>query len=134
MAAPGVGRTDGPERIPMRYDGCMTGTLTLTEDHLNLLDRIYIGYDDCAFGAPCVDPKRPYGNSNVYSDIGEILGVQPEDECDGEPEFSDAQRDRFYHLHREMQHVLQILCQDRVTHPGTYLRTGMKWTLVDWSK
>jgi hypothetical protein len=49
---------------------------TVTEDHLKLLRRAYIGWDDCEFGAPGIDPKRPYGNSDVIGDIAEILGEE----------------------------------------------------------
>jgi len=79
-------------------------TFRITEDHLKLLGRMYIGWDDCEFGAPAVDCKRPYGNSDVYGDIAEILGIEP----DGDSEFSDADRERMHTLHSEMRRVLQI--------------------------
>jgi hypothetical protein len=62
---------------------------TVTEGHLKLLQHLNIGWDDCEFGAPCVDPKRPYGNSSVYIDIAEILGEDS----------SDIDRDKYYKLH-----------------------------------
>ncbi len=46
---------------------------TVTDDHLTLLQHMYIGWQDCEYGAPEVDPKRPYGNSGVATDIAEIL-------------------------------------------------------------
>jgi hypothetical protein len=36
---------------------------------------MYITWDDCEFGAPACDCKRPYGNSDVYGDMAEILGL-----------------------------------------------------------
>ena len=51
---------------------------TVTDDHLKLLARTFIDYDGWTeFGAPEVDPKLPYGNSDVYDDIAEILGIAP---------------------------------------------------------
>ncbi len=35
---------------------------------------MYITWDESEFGAPAVDPKRPYGNSQVYDDMRAILG------------------------------------------------------------
>jgi len=46
----------------------------LTEDHLKLIKRMFIDWDDSAYeGAPAVGLKRPYGNSDVYFDVAEIL-------------------------------------------------------------
>jgi len=36
---------------------------------------MYVSWDDCEFGAPEIDCKRPYGNSDVYQDMIEILGL-----------------------------------------------------------
>lgn len=45
---------------------------------------MHIGYDAWTeFGAPEVDPKRPYGNSNVYLYLAEILGIEPGVDEDG---------------------------------------------------
>jgi hypothetical protein len=48
---------------------------TVTDEHLRLLHRAHVFWDEAEFGAPSIDPKRPYGNSNVYGDIAEILHV-----------------------------------------------------------
>lgn len=47
---------------------------TVTEDHLKLLRHAYVRWFDAEYGAPTIDPKRPYGNSHVPNDIAEILG------------------------------------------------------------
>ena len=47
----------------------------IKEEHLKLLQRMYVGWDHCEFGAPEIDPKRPYGNSSVYQDMIKILGL-----------------------------------------------------------
>lgn len=107
----------------------------VTADHLALLDRLQFGYDDWTeFGAPEVDPKRPYGNSDVYDDIGEILGVTPGGENHwGDPEYTDEQREEMKDIHREMVQVLEILVSNRSIGQGYYRRTskyGTRWVLV----
>jgi hypothetical protein len=47
----------------------------IKKEHLKLLQRFIVEWDDCEFGAPAINPKRPYGNSGVIQDIIEILGV-----------------------------------------------------------
>ena len=83
---------------------------TVTEEHLKLLGRLNIRFEEYVeYGAPAVDPKRPYGNSSVDQDIYEILEWEPEEIDDyGDPEFD---HDRAYKIHQEMTDVLQILVQ-----------------------
>ena len=46
------------------------------EYHLKLIKRLnFNGWDYCEFGAPAIDCKRPFGNSDVYGDIFDILGL-----------------------------------------------------------
>ena len=47
------------------------------KEHLMLLRKACVDWDDCEFGAPCINPKRPYGNSCVYTDMVNILGAHP---------------------------------------------------------
>lgn len=87
----------------------------VTEHHLKLLQRMYVCWDDTEFGAPAINPKLPYGNSDVIGDVCEIVG------CD------EANADR---LHREMQTVLQILCGNLSIAVGAYIKAepyGSKW-------
>lgn len=101
----------------------MPGTkqfFTVTEDHLKLLQRMYVGWQDCEYGAPEIDPKRPYGNSDVEADIAEILGwgdgkEYPYDELD-----SDT-RQMASILHEETQTALQILLTNLTIEPGDYV-------------
>lgn len=99
----------GP-REPMR--------LTITDAHLNLLARMCVGWCGDEFGAPEIDPKRPYGNSDVYGDLAEILNSNPAD--DRHRKYSAAERTDMRTLHEEMRHVLQIL----VRHAGSGIRAG----------
>jgi len=45
-------------------------------EHLKLIQRFYVGWNYCEFGAPEIDSKRPYGNSNVHRDMIKILGIE----------------------------------------------------------
>ena len=43
--------------------------------HLDLIKRLnFSGWDFTGFGAPAIDCKRPFGNSNVYKDMMDIMG------------------------------------------------------------
>ena len=105
----------------------------VTDDHLALINKMYVGWGGNEFGAPCIDPKRPYGNGDVYDDIGEILGVFPDEIEDGEPKFSDDQRDRMDILHHETKIVLQIILRVGEFRAGLYETPAYKqeWVLVD---
>lgn len=110
-------------------------TFTLTQDHLTLLQHAFVGWQDCETGAPEIDPKRPYGNSDVPSDVAELLGKPAlvDDEGDIIDEDRVEEMDR---LHRETQIALQvILCHaGRATPLGQYVLVGKypnRWRHVD---
>lgn len=103
-------------------------TFTVTDDHLRLLKRVYIGWEHCEYGAPAIDCKRPYGNSDVAQDICEILGWEFDEDDGPTREQEDAARA----IHKEMQVVLQILCAHLAIQPGIYTRSAM-WR-VDWER
>lgn len=80
---------------------------TVTDEHLKLARCLEVGYDeDTEFGAPEIDPKRPYGNSDVLTDMREILGREMPDKDDGWNTGADEQY--LLILHKEMATVLQI--------------------------
>jgi hypothetical protein len=107
-------------------------TFTVTEDHLTLLRNAYVGWDDMEFGAPGIDPKRPYGSSSPISDIAELL--HPEylelDDDDARDEWRDEHEDRLRTIHRETQTVLQIAISTGEFRAGTYVRRDYSepWT------
>lgn len=78
-----------------------------TEQHAKLLKNMYVGWQDCEFGAPEIDPKRPYGNSSVELDLAEILEV-PIVEWDVN-EIPESTLKRLNQLHKETEIALQIL-------------------------
>ena len=48
--------------------------INVTPDHLKLLGRANWIWEDAEYGAAAIDPKRPFGNSDVERDINEALG------------------------------------------------------------
>ena len=96
-------------------------TFRLTETHLKLLNHAYVSWDDGEFGAPGINCKRPYGNSDVYGDLAELLGVnRSEDE-----RFDGSQLRDMETLHRETETALQILLLNagRAAVTGLYRQT-----------
>lgn len=88
---------------------------TLTESHIKLLKSMYVGWSPCEYGAPEIDPKRPYGNSSVEHDIHEILtGEEPDGELDDDLSYE------YYKLHKETQTALQIVLRTGQFEPGEY--------------
>lgn len=104
---------------------------TVTEEHLKLLRRAYVSWDDCEFGAPEIDPKRPYGNSDVIEDIAEILGVPEDQWSDGEEALPDAEQ-AFTRLHAETGLALQLALTMGEFRTGRYVRSE-KWS-SDWHR
>jgi len=51
-------------------------TFLMKDEHLKLLKEMNVGWADDEFGAPEIDPKRPYGNSGVEQHMLEILGLK----------------------------------------------------------
>jgi hypothetical protein len=93
----------------------------VTKNHIKLLKRMYVSWDDCEFGAPCIDPKRPYGNSSVTNDIHEILtGESIGCTNSKRDELTQKEDENYYKLHQEMQTVLQILLVNLKIKPGIY--------------
>jgi len=90
----------------------------VTKEHIKLLQSAYMGWEDCEFGAPAIDCKRPYGNSDVFGDIAEILNIKPEGD-DYDP-FTHDQTSYMLKLHTELETVLQILTNCLAIKEGWY--------------
>ncbi len=105
-----------------------TETFTLTADHITLLTNVYVGWSNCEYGAPEIDPKRPYGNGCVEHDIASLL-QWPVDDDEGP---SQEQRQRASVIHAETQNALQVILDTKSFVPGTYERAryGDRWKLV----
>ena len=104
--------------------------LKVTENHIKLLKNLYIGWEDCEFGAPCIDCKRPFGNSDVFGDMAEILGIELADE-EQNYELYENQIDSLRKGYKELQDCLQILCKNLKIEPGIYECEDYG---IDWKK
>lgn len=104
---------------------------TLTEEHIRLLRHAYVRWEDCEYGAPAIDCKRPFGNSSVERDIIDILGWPwPKDDYD-EPPGSLCKKAAA--IHRELEAALQIVLCTGAFEPGTY-QTTRDYDDVSWRK
>lgn len=92
----------------------------LKEEHLKLLRNMTVRWDDCEFGAPIIDPKKPYGNSCVYEDIANILGIEGFKDSDDEISFSKEQEDLMDKFHKETGMTLQIVLITGKFEAGIY--------------
>jgi hypothetical protein len=105
----------------------MNKQFKVTDAHLKLAQRMYVRWEDCEFGAPSIDCKRPYGNSSVVSDILEILGFPiPE-------EVPESLSDYATNLHAEMETALQIFLCTQSFSVGTYEKTD-EYGARSWKK
>lgn len=101
----------------------------ITEQHLQLLKRLNVTWDNSEEGAPAIDPKRPYGNSSIFCDINDILnlnlGTMVEYGDDGEYfdiEYTDEDYELVERLHREMETVLEIVLSTLSFRKGYYVK------------
>lgn len=110
-----------------------TQKFTLTKDHIKLLRRFQVGWQDCETGAPEIDPKRPYGNSAVENDIHEILTGETIGCTDSKrDELTQKETEKYSKLHREMENALQIVLAAGNFKPGNYEADeySSNWKLV----
>ena len=97
-------------------------TFTLTEYHVALLKRMCFDWQPSPYdGAPVVNIKRPYGNSNVWQDIAEIVGIRPMMDDAGELHWPEGTRERCLALHRQMATALQVCLSAHSFAPGDYV-------------
>jgi hypothetical protein len=103
---------------------------TLTENHLKLLQKMWVGWLPCEFGAPEINPKRPYGNSDVIGDIHEILtGTYSSWE-----DISEEIENKYNKLHKETETALQIVLSTQSFLPGRYRKIhpyGKDWERIE---
>jgi len=100
-------------------------TFILKKDHIKLLRRAHIGWQNCEIGAPEIDPKRPYGNSDVAGDVCEILGIMD----------TELDRDTAMAIHCETAQALQIILITGRFTPGTHEKQDeydcRSWKLIE---
>jgi len=62
----GAGGNRTEQAAPARF--------TVTEEHLKLLRKMRVSWNDKGWGAPAIDAESPYGRANVKADVESILG------------------------------------------------------------
>jgi hypothetical protein len=112
----------------------LVSEFTVTDEHLQLLRHAYVWWEEGEFlGAPSIDSKRPYGNSNIYRDIAEILDVPDSEWADEELNPSPDAEWRFLRLHVETAIALQIALATGEFRTGRYVRDD-EWGSDRWRR
>lgn len=103
------------------------------EEHLKLFRETYVSWFFCERGAPHINPKRPYGNSDVETDVLEILDMKA----------SHKNIEYAAKLHDETHLALAICLITQSFKAGKYIKVSdgkhppalshysRKWVLVD---
>ena len=93
----------------------------LKEAHLKLLENSCWDWNDCEFGAPSMNPKRPYGNSDVIRDIVSILrpDIVWEEEF-VEKQLSQKYLDEIGRIHSELTLALAVIVHTKSFSLGEY--------------
>lgn len=122
----------------------------LKQTHLDLLKETSIGWNDCEFGAPEIDPKRPYGNSSGVDDVAEVLKIKKTKENvdnydkNDSKEYDDKDEylsgldwnqetyDYLNDVHKETQIALQIILHCQTFQLGKYIKLDDGWQ--KWKK
>ena len=108
---------------------------TLTEDHIKLLRHMYVSWDEYSLGAPAIDSKRPYGNSDdlILSDVARILEWKTKFVSGTESHgLSKKQVRKAKELHEGTQLALQIVLSTGKFEPGVYEMDDFHMT--EWRK
>ena len=108
---------------------------TLTEDHINLLKRACIEWNDSMYyGSAGIDIKRPYGNKDVIRDVCVACGWIPYDFSYNQDDIPKKLQAKAMMLHRDMEIVLQIVLKAQTFELGKYELEGSmnydRWTKV----
>lgn len=105
-------------------------TFDLKPEHVALLRAAYVDWEDAETGAPCIDPKRPYGNSFVAGDVYEIVNGRP---WDGDDDMPDDVHEQMMQLHRETQTALQVILSTGSFDPGRYIQRR-QYDATSWER
>ena len=86
--------------------------MNLTKDHIKLLQEAEWRWNNCEFGAPMIDPKRPFGFSGgQYEQMAEILGMELFEDADGERHLSRAQEEYVSKVWSELLDAIEIIVE-----------------------
>lgn len=103
-------------------NGEETYSFEVTDDHMALLKHLTLRWEGCEYGAPAVDCKRPYGNSDVVSDICDILGWVVGDDGPTEAQSRAARR-----IHEQTLFVLMAFVATESWGEGLFEVATAEW-------
>ena len=107
----------------------MSDEFEITEDHIKVIKGMTFEYlHDHSFGAPGLDQKRPFGNSYVYGDLADLLGMEPEPDGSSDEDWSEDQKVYMREVFFETATVLNIIIQTQSFKPGLYIRKNGVWS------
>lgn len=94
----------------------------LKEEHIKLLNNVFIQWNNAEFGAPEIDPKRPYGNSGtqIFVDMMDILNIEKKYDMNDEIIITKDMYNYLYTLHKELETALQIILRLKSFRCGKY--------------
>ena len=108
-------------------------TFELKQIHLDLLKETSIGWNDCEFGAPEINPKRPYGDSNCEDNIAEIIKMKKIGNWNKDEEtWNEKATEQINDIHKETQIALQIILHCQTFELGKYMLLEDGWQ--KWKK
>ncbi len=105
---------------------------TLMDAHITLLRHANVSWNGMEYGAPAIDPKRPYGNGDVVSDVAAISGIDPVPTDDNEIHWPPGTSFAVEALHRQLEVALQIVLHTGEFVAGKYEASDCKrdWRLI----
>ena len=106
------------KRLVLHDERCVE--FVINENHIKLLKRMNVDWLSDEFGAPGINPKSPYGDSDVIRSMAEVLGV--ESLRSDYFILTEAQENDLLQLHEEMITVLQICLCTLSFETGRYIK------------
>lgn len=127
----------------------------MKDEHLKLLNNMFVEWNNIEFGAPKIDPKRPYGNSDGVDDVARVLDYYKTQDkvdldegelitCRNESERQELIEDSdwkgewisyFEKLHKETKIALQIVLVTGKFETGKYQKKerfdSQSWVKVE---
>lgn len=104
-------------------------TFELRKEHVQLLSAAAFHKQNSYTEAPCMDSKRPYGNSLWHKDAAKALGLYQDHE-----ELLPHEKEFLEELQEGLTSALQIICQLSTFQPGVYENTAGSFSYPVWRR
>ncbi len=103
----------------------------LTLEHIMLARKLNFDWsNEYYLGAPCVNVKCPYQDSDVLMSIAEIIGLVIFEDEYKEKYLSEEQAKYCEKLHKEMHIAISVMLASADFKPGTY--QTREYSNIDW--